>query len=275
MLGSLQSEARLEFSQNGEGRTVLSRRRAGGLFHVGKPYWDGQALAAQVVNPTAGLFAGDEMELTVKLAEGAQVELSSPSATRFYAMNDRSAKIRQNFEVGREAALEYHPNWVVPQQGSSVEQHTRIKVDESGELVFFDCLAPGRVRHGEQYLYQRYATSLELHYGDQLRAKERMVLEPDQGGWPLVYPGWDATFYGAVWLVGGMVDEGFPLLAKLENEFSKNDMQCGVTRQGSGVVVLRLLAARSLLIKRALAVVRETATPFFPILQREQRIPQS
>ncbi len=274
MLGSLQSRAFLGFSLDGAGRTMLSRRRAGGLFHVGKPYWDGQALAAQIVNPTAGLFAGDEMELTVNLAEEAKVELTSPSASRFYAMADRQARIQQNFVVGKGAALEYHPNWVVPQQGASVEQDTRIEVDGRGELIFFDCLSPGRVRHGEKYRYQHYGTSFEIRYGGELRSKERMVLKPDQGGWPLIYPGWEVTFYGAVWFVSHRVEDGFKALTDLEKKLNKEGLRCGLTRQGPGVIVFRLLAARSLLMKNAFAEIRRTAAPLFPILQREQRIPQ-
>lgn len=274
MLGSLQSQASLEFSADSDGRTVLSKRRAGGLFHVAKPYWDGRALGVQLVNPTAGLFAGDEMELQVQVGGRAQVELTSPSASRFYAMHDRPAKIRQHFSIGKEACLEYHPNWVVPQQGSSVTQETRIDVANSGELVFFDCLSPGRVRHGEQYRYQRYASSLDLRYGGELRAKERMVLEPDQAGWPLLVPGWDVCFYGAVWLAGAGVEDCFEQLAALERELSGDGVICGVTTQGQGVAVLRLLAARSLLIKKAFIEVRKAAAPFFPILQRDQRIPQ-
>ncbi|YCM42043.1 urease accessory protein UreD [Verrucomicrobiaceae bacterium 227] len=274
MLGSLQSQASLEFSADSEGRTVLSKRRAGGLFHVAKPYWDGRALGVQLVNPTAGLFAGDEMKLQVQVGDGAQVELTSPSSSRFYAMHDRPAKIRQHFTIGKEASLEYHPNWVVPQQGSSVAQETRIDVDESGELIFFDCLSPGRVRHGEQYRYQRYASSLDLRYGGELRAKERMVLEPDQGGWPLVVPGWEVCFYGAVWFVGAGVEECFDQLALLEKKLSGEGLICGVTMQGRGVAVLRLLAARSLLVKKAFTEVRKVTSPYFSILQREQRIPQ-
>lgn len=275
MLGSLQSQASLVFESGGEGHTALTRRQAGGLFHVGKPYWDGQALSAQVVNPTAGLFAGDEMELGVELGEGSQVELSSPNSTRFYSMDNRPAKIQQRFTVGPKASLEYHPNWVVPQQGSSVEQHTRIEVAKSGELIFFDCLAPGRVRHGEQYRYKRYATSLELRYNEELRAKERMVLEPDLGGWPLFVPGWEVCFYGAVWLVSDRLEDHFDSLSGLESSLNGPSLKCGLTMQGPGVAVIRLLAARSLLVKKSFARIRKAAAPIFPILQREQRIPQT
>lgn len=275
MLGSLQSQAGLGFSCDRQGRTILRDRRAGGLFHVGKPYWDGRVLAVQIVNPTAGLFAGDQMELKVALEEETQVELTSPSASRFYAMGDRPARIRQEFKVGKGAWLEYYPNWVVPQQGSSVEQVTILDVAEGGEMIFFDCLAPGRVRHGEQYRYQRYVASFELRCAGELRVKERMVLEPNQGGWPLAAPGWEVSFYGAVWLVKEGLERGFESLAEMERELSGEGIQCGITMQGPGVAVVRILAARSLLIKKAFARVREKARAIFPILEREQRISQT
>ncbi|NNM28512.1 MAG: hypothetical protein HKO57_03265, partial [Akkermansiaceae bacterium] len=77
MPGSLQSEARLEFRHDAaRGRSVLHRRRAGGLCHLSKPYWNGEVLAAQLVNPTAGIFAGDEMRMRVRVGAGARVALT-------------------------------------------------------------------------------------------------------------------------------------------------------------------------------------------------------
>ena len=276
MLGSLQSEALLSFRHDTErDRTVLHRRRTGGLCHVSKPYWDGTVLGAQVVNPTAGLFAGDELRMRVEVGDGARVSLTSPSASRFHAMGDCGGWVEQEFDVGAGAWLEFRPDLVIPQGKSRVSQTTRLTVAEGGEVVFFDLLAPGRVAHGESYQYQRYSTTLELELGGSLVARERMVLSPEDGGWPLRVPGWEVSYYGAVWLVGAGVTTGEEVLAKLERQLDSEGVRIGVSALTGGVAVVRVLAARSVLLKNSLSRVREAVEGMFPLLRGGRRTLQN
>lgn len=272
MVGSLQSAAEFKFCHDHERqRTVLSHRQAGGLCHVSKPYWDETVLGVQVLNPTAGFFAGDAMGLRVEVGEGARVAMTSPSATRFYSMEDGKASLRQEFEIGKGAWLEYRPDWIIPQDGSEVEQVTRLEIAKGGETVFFDRLAPGRVAHGEQYRYRSYQTLFELSYGGELVARERMSLKSDQGGWPLAVPDWEVTYYGAVWLAGENVEKVEDALSSLENELSSSELRCGWTRLAPEVATVRVLTARSLLLKSALAEVRKVLEPHFPLLEGGKR----
>ena len=272
MSGSLKSDAFLKFGVDGARGTFLSERQAGGLFHFSKAYRAGGVLGLQMVNPTAGLFANDEMNLSVTLEEGAQVLLSTPSATRFYAMKGHSAHVGQTFHVGPGACLEYHTNWVIPQRGSAVDQKTEIEIEEGGQMFFFDRLAPGRVQHGESYRYRRYETSLELKRAGKLQVVERMVLEPELGGWPLEVPGWKVCFYGAVWLVCDLSEGDFRALVGLERCLNRDGVLCGLTRQGEKVYVIRILAARSLLLKGALEKSRRIISSMFPALADEKRV---
>jgi urease accessory protein len=264
MLGSLQSAAELDFRLDERHRTVLSKRRAGGLYHFSKPYWNGETLALQIVNPTAGLFDGDTMSLDVHLQKGASVALTSPSASRFYAMEKSSAKITQSFSLETETWLEYHPNFSVPQQGSEVELETKITLAAGAEMIFLDQLAPGRVKHGEQYRYRRFTTNFSLHYDGTFHALERMVLEPKLGGWPLSVPDWEVAFYSAVWIVKDSLDPHCDTLAGIEASLKKSNLLCGLTQLTEQVAVIRVLAPRSIILKKALQEIRAALNPVFP-----------
>ena len=50
-----------------DGRTVLAGQSFRAPFHLSKSYWDVDAgvLIVQVVNPTAGILAGDRLESSV------------------------------------------------------------------------------------------------------------------------------------------------------------------------------------------------------------------
>ncbi|MGJ8697336.1 MAG: urease accessory protein UreD [Verrucomicrobiaceae bacterium] len=264
MLGSLQSSAELDFRLDDLGRTVLAKRRAGGLFHFSKPYRNGDTLSLQIVNPTAGLFDGDSMELDVHVRAGAQVALTSPSANRFYTMDRSSAKVRQHFTIGAGGWLEYHPNFTVPQRGSAVDQEIRIDLASGAEMIFLDQLSPGRLKHGEQYLYRRFTTSFSLSYDGIPRVAERMVLEPHLNGWPLTVPGWDVALFGAVWLVKDDLHSHLDTLSAIESSIQKTDLHCGLTILSDQVAVIRLLAPRSIILRQALRDIRASLNPIFP-----------
>lgn len=263
MLGSLQSSAELDFRLDDQGRTVLARRRAGGLFHFSKPYWNGDTLALQLVNPTAGLFEGDAMEIDVHVRPGAQVALTSPSASRFYTMDRSNAKVRQHFTIGSGGWLEFQPNVTVPQRGSAVDQEIKIDLASGAEMIFIDQLSPGRVKHGEQYRYRYFSTTFSLHYDGIPQVSERMALETDLGGWPLAVPGWDVALFGAVWLVKNDLKEHLNTLAAIETSLKKDDLLCGLTLLSDQVAVFRVLATRSIALRKALQDIRSSLNPIF------------
>ena len=268
MSGSLESEIELVFEQDTErGLTILRKRRAGGLCHVGKPYWDGEVLALQLVNPTAGVFAGDRLRMRVALADGAKVSLVTPSATRFHAMAGQEATIEQVFQVGEGSCLEYWPEWVMPQGGSAVHQVTKLTVAQGGTLVFGDMLAPGRVAHGESQAFRRLTTEFELRLGDELVARERMNLEPQQGAWPLKVEGWENCFYGGLWLVGASTN----CLQEAEGWADEN-CKIGFSRLAPEVAVLRMATARGVLLRGLFERLREKISQEMRLSAPESRV---
>ena len=66
---------RLRGAVREHGRTVLAEQSFRAPFHLSKPYWDMDTgvLLVQVVNPTAGILAGDRLESDVAVDVGAAV----------------------------------------------------------------------------------------------------------------------------------------------------------------------------------------------------------
>lgn len=248
MWGSLDSEIELAFEHDpGRGVTVLRKRQAGGLCHVGKPYWDGETLSLQLVNPTAGVFAGDRLQMTVTLGAKSQVALVTPSATRFHAMAGEDAALEQTFRVAELGRLEYWPEWMMPQGGSAVHQVTRLQVAAGGTLIFGEMLAPGRVAHGENQAFRQLTTEFEVWVAERLVVRERMHLQPEKGAWPLQVEGWETCFYGGLWIVGEASGlEGF--LVEVQS-WAGEGCRIGVSRLSPEVRVVRLITARSVLLR--------------------------
>ena len=268
--GSIQTAVALEFRHDSQrDRTVLHRREAGGLCHIGKPYWDKDVLGLQLVNPTAGIFSGDDLEVRVDVGDNARVALNSPSATRFHTMAAGGAKISQEFNVGEGAWLDYQPEWTIPQRNSEVDQVTRVNLAADASLAFLDLIAPGRVAHGERSEYRRYTTTFELAVGGSLVARERMDLFPEDGGWPLAVGGWENCFYAAMWLVNKDLNEA--TFSALEAELDSDSLHCGTSKLADGVQVIRILSSRSLTLRNAVRQIRAELTPQLPLLAHDFR----
>ena len=270
MTGSLQSEVEIGFRYDeARQRTVLARRQAGGLCHLGKAYWTGDVLGLQIVNPTAGIFSGDTLSVNVEIGAGARVALTSPSATRFHTMPTGRAEIVQRFSVGEGAWLDYWPEMVIPQKDADVRQVTEIVLQPSAQMVFLDMLAPGRVAHGERFTFRRLETQLEIREGETLLVKERSVIEPAEDVWPLKFPGWELCYYGAVWIAGERAEESITELAQWESD--GGHFHCGASLLSPNLAVVRVIADSSIWLRKMTQRLRAALMEQFPLLATDFR----
>ncbi|HYD85647.1 MAG TPA: urease accessory protein UreD, partial [Opitutus sp.] len=131
---------RLRGAVREHGRTVLAEQSFRAPFHLSKPYWDADAgvLIVQVVNPTAGILAGDRLESDIAVDAGAAVCVTTPSASRVFKMKDGVAECRQRFCVAAGGWLEVMPEPLVPHRGCVYRQVTTVEVEAGGALFFVD-----------------------------------------------------------------------------------------------------------------------------------------
>ncbi len=169
---SIRAEARKN------GQTVLAAQSFHAPFHLSKPYWDGHALIVQVVNPTAGILAGDRLEMAISVGSGAAVLVTSPSASRVFQMKEGEAESRQQFAVDAGGWLEFMPEPLVLHRSSRYRQRTEIDVAAGGELFFADLLMPGRIARGETWAWDKLRLEFTLRVGSELILRERL----DQSG---------------------------------------------------------------------------------------------
>ena len=163
----------LRAAARADGRTVLAGQSFRAPYHVSKPYWDGHALLVQVVNPTAGILAGDRLESAVVVEKNAALLVTTPSASRLFRMRDGAAECRQHFTVAANGWLEVMPEPLVPHRGSRYRQTTTIEVERSGGLFFVDQLVPGRIGHGEAWQWEHLRLELTVHVGREPVLRER------------------------------------------------------------------------------------------------------
>ena len=262
-------EFRIAAEADAAGRTLLREQSVCAPFHLSKTYWTGEALLVQAVNATAGVFAGDRLELSVRVGAGAKVLLTSPSAHRIHTMPSGSACQVQDFRVARGGWLEVLPELFIPQAGCRYRQQTRIEVEQGGGLFFCETLAPGRVACGEQFAFARVEWALDLRVGGVLAARERFVLQSgDASLWGLRHDG--RGYFAACYLVSPD-PLAAPDLPPPGEALAADAAWGGWSLVAPSVAVLRVLARDSEALRDCLRAARAHWADRFPALRADAR----
>jgi urease accessory protein len=270
---ALTGRLELSVSRLESGRTSVTHQYHAVPFHLSKTYWDGQVLMAQIINPTAGIFEGDEMECLVDVGAGASLIVTSPSAVRVHTMLDGGgAFLRQHFRVAKGGWLEVSPELFIPQRASSYRQKTEIEVDPDASLYFVETLAPGRVAHGESFAFEHLDWSFSLRIADRLVALERAKISPPDHCWMLEVKGWEKAYYGSVWMTGPTLT-GLPETLQEEIEALHDPESClvGISKVSPQCYSIKVMARGSIFLRRSLAAIRGIMRTPLPLLASNLR----
>lgn len=254
-----------------DGRTNLSQQSFRAPFHLSKPYWDAEArtLLVQVVNPTAGILAGDRLESQIEVDSGAALLVTTPSASRVFTMTDGCAECLQQFSVGAGGWLEVSPEALVPHRGSRYRQFTRLEIDAGGTAFFIEQLLPGRIGHGEAWLWSELCLDLEARYDGKLILRERFASTGDElralaefsGSGP------QACFANAV-LIGPLSASGW---RRAVEALHGGGLWVGVSALRHTGWTIKIVAPDSLRLRDTLASVRRILAQEFPALKCSAR----
>ncbi len=252
----------LTASPEGEDRTYISRQSFRAPLHLSKPHMDAGALVVNVVNPTAGLFDGDEVDIQVEVETGARMVLTTPSAGRVYrARSGRPARVTQEIRVAAGGFVEFFPELFIPQAGARYHQETRLQVAEGGQMLFCEWLAPGRVARGEVFDYEELLWDTDVWHGGVLAARERYALTPRDESLTALRAAFPASHYLGFFVTGWphWPSEALDALTNLENVYAGH----GPLPGGGGIV--KVLCGDNLSARRTFGRVREI---FYTALDR-------
>lgn len=256
-----------------DGRTVLVEQSFRAPYHLSKPYWDVDAktLLVQVVNPTAGILAGDRLESEIAVGADAALLVTTPSASRVFQMKEGAAECRQRFTVSSGAWLEVMPEPLVPHRGSRYRQVTSVEIASGGRMLFVDQLMPGRVAHGEAWTWDRLCLDLDVKLNGELILRERFDQHGDdlRGLAELAGSGAAACFANAVLICEG--DDGEPLWRAAVSALHGEGIWIGVSALMKGGWSIKVVANDSVRLRSVLRAMRKILASYFPRLTCDPR----
>jgi len=197
---------------NDDGLPYLSSQRFSPPVHLSKPYYDEDtgSLLINLSCPTAGLLSGDRMICDIEVSEEASIVVTTPGATRSHFMRTGTAKVEQKFRIKADSFLEFNPGSLILQRSTSLEQKTKVEVEGNAEVLFVEKMLPGRIAHGESFLFKKFSNRLRIQKNKKNILLESFTLEPENESvnpWRKSFP---TPFYGCFYLVSAKVSDGLP-----------------------------------------------------------------
>ncbi len=177
--GTQHGELELVFESR-VGKTVLTRGIQKPPLLFIRPFeLEPGVLTVIIVNPTAGILAGDTYKISVTLREGARVVLLTQSATKIHKMNDGlTASQDISFHVANNSRLEYYPERTIPYALSSFKQNLNIQLELGAQFGMLETWTTGRVLRGERLEFTKYASKTSVRINNKLEYLDSFTLEP-------------------------------------------------------------------------------------------------
>lgn len=179
-------ELALRIGQRG-GRSVAIHQFHQGALRVLRPHYldESGQVCYVVVNPGGAYLGADLFLLDLEVEAGADLLLTTQSATKIYRTPGSFAEQRMTVRLGEGARLELMPDQLIAYRQASYRQNTYISVRPSSSLVMAEVVTPGWSPDGASFRYEelrlRNEIRVETDDGGQLLALDNLLIRPPAG----------------------------------------------------------------------------------------------
>ena len=236
------------------GRSALLRQYVSAPMHISKPWWDDGLLVVNAINSTAGLLAGDSIDMAIEVKPGGEMLVTSPSATRAFRMPSGRAIVTQSIHVAAGGWLEMLPGLFIPHAGSDYRQQTKVCLEPGARYLSFESFVPGRVASGEAWEFSRFENRFELQCDTRPTARETYSVTPDCASLRAFRSQFPSGCHGTCYAAGiHFPDEVLAGVSSLHQP----ECWIGCTRLDAPAIAVRVAAADNVRLTKAFTRIRE------------------
>lgn len=138
-----------------------------------------------LVNPGGAYLGADLFLVDVEVGDGADILLSTQSATKVYRTPGSFAEQRMTVRLGEGARLELMPDQLIAYREASYRQRTSVTLRPSSTLVMAEVVTPGWSPDGAAFRYEEVRLRNEIHVetgqGRQLLVLDNLLIRPPLG----------------------------------------------------------------------------------------------
>ena len=116
------------------------------------------------MNSSPGLLAGDELNISLKLAANTNLYLTDQAATKVHPMPNPNSLAKTNYQIELEerTTLELICEPLILFTDAALEQKIDIKIHPTAQLCLSEIIVPGRLARGECYQFRYYYNRLRI-----------------------------------------------------------------------------------------------------------------
>ncbi|WP_461173642.1 urease accessory protein UreD [Arthrobacter sp. Z1-9] len=165
-------------------RSVAAHQYHQGALRVLRPHYldDSGQVCYVVVNPGGAYLGADLFVLDVEVEAGADLLLTTQSATKVYRTPGSFAEQRMVVRLGEGARFELMPDQLIAYREASYRQRTHVTLQPSSSLVMAEVVTPGWSPDGASFRYEeirlRNEIRVETPGGTQLLALDNLLIRP-------------------------------------------------------------------------------------------------
>jgi urease accessory protein len=250
------------------GRSVAVQQYHRGALRVLRPmYLDPTGQVTYViVNPGGAYLDRDRYRIDVAVEDGAELMLTTQSATKVYRTPQDRAVQQVTIRLGKDSRLEYLPDQLIAYRGSRYRQDTRIEMDSTASLMLSEVVTPGWSPTGTPFLYTELRLRTDITMGGRPVVLDNLVLAPRDGARGMNRVGFleGHTHVGSLLVVDPRVDDAALGMARVRVATRAGHLVGGVTTLSVPGLALRVLGTSTQEVDELiLAVVDELRARWF------------
>jgi urease accessory protein len=227
------------------GRSVAVQQFHRGALRVLRPiYLDTSGQVTYViVNPGGAYLDRDRYRIDVTVDDGAELMLTTQSATKVYRTPEDRAVQQATIRLGQNSRLEYLPDQLIAYRGSRYRQDTRIDMDSTASLMMSEVVTPGWSPTGTPFLYTELHLRTVVTLAGRPVVIDNLVLAPEDGARGMNRMGFleGHTHVGSLLVVDPRVDDAALEMARVQVATRAEHLVAGVTTLSVPGLALRVL----------------------------------
>lgn len=242
----LQAKLSLKFAES-DGTTRLVERDHFGPLLVQKPFYpEGREVChVVVIHPPGGVVGGDQLEISTQVGAGANAQITTPGATKWYKANGHTSHQKIRIDVNKGSSLEWMPQETIFYNHANVAIDHQVTLKDDAIYIGCEILCFGRTASGETFDQGQIKQRTSIRRNDKLIWLEqiRLLGESSAMNGSLTLSG--KTVCASLILTGKMLPQSLIDLAREEAEKINNGAgQVGISQLKS-IIVVRYLGHSS------------------------------
>ena len=166
------------------GRSVASRQFHEGALRVLRPHYldESGQVCYVMVNPGGAYLGADLFVIDVEVEAGADLLLTTQSATKIYRTPGSFAEQRMRIKLGEGSRLELVPDQLIAYRQASYRQNSLISLHPTSSLVMAEVVTPGWSPDGASFKFEevrlRNEIWIDTQNGEKLLALDNLRIRP-------------------------------------------------------------------------------------------------